>query len=312
MRVGASLGTAFGPGGATEGLASLLGQTRAADEAGLDCLTVGDHHVTAPAAYLQNVPTLGRLLAEWGDRPAGCLFILPLWHPVLMAEQIGSLAALASGTFIVQVGGGGGESQFAGMGARLADRRRFLDEGIPLVQALLLGDEVTSATWRVDKARIAPVPSRGLEWWIGGGAVATVRRAARLGDCWYANADLTPETARPLLDTYREACARYGREPLRIPIRKDVLIADSRVEAERMGGALMRAGYRGFPREAVAYGDPESVADQLSVFGQLGFTDVIIRTMNAPPAVAARSMALAGEVRTLLGREGPALPDRLP
>ena len=29
------------------------------------------------------------MLAEWGERPAGCLFLLPLWHPVLVAEQIG-------------------------------------------------------------------------------------------------------------------------------------------------------------------------------------------------------------------------------
>ena len=26
---------------------------------------------------------LGRLLANWGAAPAGCLFLLPLWHPVL-------------------------------------------------------------------------------------------------------------------------------------------------------------------------------------------------------------------------------------
>ncbi|HEX2564828.1 MAG TPA: hypothetical protein VHK25_12975 [Acidimicrobiales bacterium] len=32
---------------------------------------------------------LGRLLAEWGDRPAGALYLLPLWNPVLVAEQVG-------------------------------------------------------------------------------------------------------------------------------------------------------------------------------------------------------------------------------
>src|SRR3954452_15745456 len=29
---------------------------------------------------------LGRLLAEWGEAPAGCLFLLPLWHPNLDAR----------------------------------------------------------------------------------------------------------------------------------------------------------------------------------------------------------------------------------
>src|SRR3954468_2005305 len=53
-----------------------------APRAGLDSLFVGDQHVSA-TPYYQNTPMLGRLLAEWGDAPAGCLFLLPLWYPVL-------------------------------------------------------------------------------------------------------------------------------------------------------------------------------------------------------------------------------------
>jgi hypothetical protein len=72
-----------------------------------------------------------------------------------------------------------------------------------------------------------------------------------------------------------------------------------------VGGALVAGGYRGFDRKAVAYGDPHSVAEQCSVFSDLGFTDVIIRTMSPlPPEIgpegASRSVELAGEVRALL------------
>jgi hypothetical protein len=67
-----------------------------------------------------------------------------------------------------------------------------------------------------------------------------------------------------------------------------------------VGDALMAAGYRGFERGAVAYGDPPGVAEQLSGFADLGFTDVIIRTMTAPADASARSVLLAGEVRALL------------
>ena len=48
---------------------------------------VGDHHVT-DYAYYQNSPILARMLAHWFDKPAGALYLLPLWHPVLLAEQI--------------------------------------------------------------------------------------------------------------------------------------------------------------------------------------------------------------------------------
>jgi len=283
----------------------VLGQARAANRAGLDSLTLGDHHSTGPGGYVQNVPMLGRLLAEWTDRPAGCLFLVPLWNPVLMAEQIGTLAALSSGPFIVQAGLGGGGAQFKAMGTDLAQRAARLEEGIVVAQALLRGEAVENELWAIQGARVAPLPPEGTEWWIGGGVAKAIDRAARLGDCWYGNADLTPETAGRDMAVYREACARHGRSPVRIPIRKDVFIAEDRAEAEKVGDTLVAAGYRGFDRGAVAYGDPESVAQQLSVFEELGFTDVIIRTMSPIPVelgadAADRSVELAAEVRPRL------------
>ncbi len=309
MRVGISIGTTFstdGPGGHREGPRTVLNQAQAADRAGLDTLTLGDHHSTGPAGYVQNVPMLGRLLSEWTDRQVGCLFLVPLWHPVLMAEQIGTLAAMSSGPFIVQTGLGAGAEQFRAMSADIAQRAARLEEGILVVQALLRGETVDSELCGVLGARIAPLPPEGTEWWVGGGVPKAIDRAARLGDSWYGNADLTPDTAARDIEIYREACARYDRNPVRIPIRKDVLITDRRADAEKAGHALVAGGYRGFEREAVAYGDPASVAEQLSIFEDVGFTDIIVRTMAPlPPEIgsdaAARSVELAGEVRALLG-----------
>jgi alkanesulfonate monooxygenase SsuD/methylene tetrahydromethanopterin reductase-like flavin-dependent oxidoreductase (luciferase family) len=308
MRVGISVGTAFstnGPRGHREGPLEVLSQAQAANRAGLDSLTLGDHHATGPAGYVQNVPMLGRILAEWTDRPVGCLFLVPLWNPVLMAEQIGTLAALSSGPFIVQAGLGGGTDQFRAMGAELSQRGARFEEGVLVAQALLRGESVDSDLWDIRGAEVAPLPPDGVEWWIGGGAPKAIERAARIGDCWYGNADLTPETAHRDIEIYQAACARSGRRPVRIPIRKDVFIAEDRAEAEKVGNALVAGGYRGFDRQAVAYGDPDSVAEELSVFGALGFTDIIIRTMSPLPArmgteAAARSVELAADVRSRL------------
>jgi alkanesulfonate monooxygenase SsuD/methylene tetrahydromethanopterin reductase-like flavin-dependent oxidoreductase (luciferase family) len=217
-----------------------------------------------------------------------------------MAEQIGTLAAMASGPFIVQTGLGGGRAQFDAMGVRLNQRARFLEEGIVAVRALLAGETVSSAPWGIAGARIAPLPPNGVEWWIGADAPVAIDRAARLGDCWYGNANLTPTTAASTFSVYQEACSRHGRQPIRVPIRKDVFIAESRAEAEKVGDTLMAAGYRGFERPAVAYGDPTAVAEQLAVFSELGFTDVIIRIMPARSDAVVRSVELAGEVRDQL------------
>jgi len=307
-RIGISIGTTFsvdGPDGHRRGPRAVLAQARAAARAGLDSLTVGDHHATGPGGYVQNVPMIGRVLAEWPDRPIGCLFLVPLWHPVLMAEQIGTLAAMAGGPFIVQTGAGAGLDQFRAMGVPLDERAVRLEEGIRVAQGLLRGESLDSDLFGIEGARLAPLPPAGTEWWIGAGAPPAIDRAARLGDCWYGNANLTLESAAHQLAVYREACARHGREPVRLPLRKDVFVAERASQAEAVGNALVERGYRGFERGAVAYGDPAAVAEQLAPFAELGFTDIIIRTMEPlPPEVgpdaAARSVELAGQVRSLL------------
>ncbi len=299
MRVGLSLTSRLDVDDVRAGAADLVERARAARDADLDLLCIGDHHVS-PAPYFQNVPTIARLLAEWGERQAGALFLLPLWDPVLAAEQIGTLASFASGRFVLQIGLGGGRRQFGGMGQALAGRAARYDEAIRVVDGLLRGDEVTSEAFAVERARIAPLPPEPVEWWVGAAAPKALDRVARLGASWYGNADLTPETARSQLEALRAAGARHGTRPERIVIRKDVLVTADPDDARRLGDALVDGGYRGLPREAVAYGSPAQVAEQLAVYDELGFTDVVVRTMAVEPRIAHESIRLTGEVRRLL------------
>src|SRR5207248_11094527 len=115
MNVCVSLRSGYPPMDARTGARWMVERARAASDAGLDSLFVGDHH-NVPVPYYQNVPILGRLLAEWSERPVGALFLLPLWHPVLVAEQIGTLAAIADGRFIMQCAVGAGDEQFRAFG----------------------------------------------------------------------------------------------------------------------------------------------------------------------------------------------------
>jgi alkanesulfonate monooxygenase SsuD/methylene tetrahydromethanopterin reductase-like flavin-dependent oxidoreductase (luciferase family) len=119
MQVGISLTSNYPDvKGPRQGARCMIERAEAARRAGLDSLFVGDQHIS-PTPYYQNTPMLARLLAEWGEAPAGCLFLLPLWHPVVVAEQIGTLAAIAQGRFIMQCGLGWGEARFAAMGANI-------------------------------------------------------------------------------------------------------------------------------------------------------------------------------------------------
>ena len=135
MKVGVSLRSGYAPMDARTGARWLVERTRAARDAGLDSLFIGDHH-NVPVPYYQNVPMLGRLLAEWDDRPAGALFLLPLWHPVLLAEQIGTLASIAAGPFVMQCALGGGAEQFDALGVSMRTRPSRFEATLDIVRRL--------------------------------------------------------------------------------------------------------------------------------------------------------------------------------
>jgi len=256
----------------------MVERARAAADAGLDSLFVGDHH-NVPVPYYQNVPIVGRLLAEWDDRPAGALFLLPLWHPVLVAEQIGTLAAIARGPFIMQCAVGGGDEQFRVFDTSLRDRAVRMDAALDIVRALCRGESVTvtDGPWKIDRARIAPVPPDPLEVWIGGASERAVDRAARLGDAFLIGPEATPTEVGTLVQTYRDACARHGRSPSRIAVRRDVHVAATDDAADAVAGPIVAAGYRGFDPSAVIVGGPGRVTEAFEALGAAGCTDVIVR-----------------------------------
>jgi len=117
----------------------MIERARVAHVAGFASMSIGDHHNMANS-YAQNTPMMGRLLAEWPDRPAGCLFLVPLWHPLLMAEHIGTLASIHADRFIAQAAIGWGADQFAAFGTSERTRGRVMEEALPVVKRLLDGE----------------------------------------------------------------------------------------------------------------------------------------------------------------------------
>ena len=103
MKISISISSSHMVDDPREGARNMIERAKAAGDAGLEAMFIGDHHVT-PFPYYQNNPMLGRMLAEWSDKPFGALYLVPLWNPVLLAEQIGTLAAIGQGRFIMQCG----------------------------------------------------------------------------------------------------------------------------------------------------------------------------------------------------------------
>jgi alkanesulfonate monooxygenase SsuD/methylene tetrahydromethanopterin reductase-like flavin-dependent oxidoreductase (luciferase family) len=277
MKVGVSLRSGYAPMDARTGARWLVERARAARDAGLDSLFIGDHH-NVPVPYYQNVPMLGRLLAEWDDRPAGALFLLPLWHPVLLAEQIGTLASIAQGPFVMQCALGGGSEQFDALGVSMRTRPSRFEAALDIVRRLCAGEEVsTESPFSIVRARVAPVPPQPLEVWIGAAADPAIDRAARLGDAFLIGPEATPPQVQALVGTYREACARHGRTPATIAVRRDVHVGADDADAARVAGPILDRGYRGFDPAAPVVGGAARVAQAFADLGAMGCTDVIIR-----------------------------------
>ncbi len=299
MRIGVSLRTAFVVDDVRVGARWIVERAAAARDAGLDCLLVGDHHAT-PVPYYQNTPLLGRLLAEWGDGPFGALFLLPLWNPVLLAEQVGTLAALGRGRFVLPLAVGG-KDQFGPMGVHVRHRGRHFEAGLDVVRRLLAGETVTAGEpYHLHDARVSPVPLEPVEVWIGGTAESAVDRAARLGDGFLADAHLTPEQARQAIELYRTRCEVHGRTPGAMAIRRDVHVGADDADAERVAGPVVAAGYRGFDPSACTYGGVEQVTERLGAYAAMGFTDVIVRHLAEVQGEVLASYARLAQVRQAL------------
>ncbi|MFN0093951.1 MAG: LLM class flavin-dependent oxidoreductase [Dehalococcoidia bacterium] len=300
MRVGVSLTSSHDTTDVRAGARWMIERAAAARESGLDSLFVGDHHAM-PQPYYQNVPILGRLLAEWGDKPAGCLFLLPLWNPVLLAEQVGTLAAIHSGRFIVQCALGVGRQQFNAMGANMKTRPSAFEESLDICRRLWAGETVASnGRFTFTEARIAPLPPEPIDIWIGGTVEPSIDRAAKIAEGWLGGPDLTPDKAKSWAAFYQERRAAHGFEQGVTAIRKDIFVGESDAHAARIAEPILAKGYRGMDPSATVYGSPETVAKAFAELASWGYTDVIIRHLTDDQPEVTGSMRRLAEVKAMV------------
>lgn len=300
MKIGISVASAYPAGDPRDGARHMVDRTHAAADANLDSLFVGDHHAVS-SPYYQNMPMMGRMLAEWHKRPAGVLVLLPLWHPVLVAEQVATLACIHEAPFILQCGLGRSEAQFQAMSANIKHRPSAFEQSLACLRALWCGETVSlDGRWQIKNARISPLPPEAVEVWIGAGADVAINRAAKLGDVWLAEPSLTLAEANRSMAVYRDALALHSKPtPVTIAIRRDIYVAETLVEAQLVRQTLAQS-YRGFDPEALIIGDATTVAEAFRDVAALGFTDIIVRNLHPDPAHALASTARLKQVKVLL------------
>jgi alkanesulfonate monooxygenase SsuD/methylene tetrahydromethanopterin reductase-like flavin-dependent oxidoreductase (luciferase family) len=204
-----------------------------------------------------------------------------------VAEQIGTLAAVAQGPFVMQCGLGWGEDRFAAMGVNFKTRPSAFEEALDIIRRLLAGETVSaSRRFKITAASLALRPAQPVDVWIGAAAPPAIDRTARLAEGWIASPSLTNEEARAQVDFYRERCAAYGRSLGAVALRRDVYVGSSESEAQAVLRQALSEGYRSMPAEALIAGSADQVAEQFRIFETMGYTDILVRHLtNEQPKV---------------------------
>ena len=292
MKFGIILGQTFTDTGQAS-FDQLRERVQVAEELGFDLVCLGDRHLW-PSGFHEMLTTLAAL-APVTSRIQLCSsgFILPIYNPILLAEQAAHVDVISGGRLIFGLVLGYREEELAISDVLLRQRRvRFL-ENLEVISRLWAGESVTfqGKFFRCRDVRIGPLPVRKPRppIWIGGTADVVVRRAARLADGWLPSASLGRRELREKIRVYRNALDEFGKQGSLVVARLG-FVAKSRARARALVEKPLLAQYRRYSgwmkdtpegaryrygslddfRDRLILGTPGECIEQVAVYRDMG------------------------------------------
>jgi alkanesulfonate monooxygenase SsuD/methylene tetrahydromethanopterin reductase-like flavin-dependent oxidoreductase (luciferase family) len=233
-----------------ERLADDLDLVARAEELGFDAIVKGSHYSAHPLQSLQQIPFLAQAAMVAPRLRLVCgLVLLPLHKPLDIAEQLATLDIMCGGKLVFGCGIGYRDVEFSAFGLTRKQAAARFEECLLAVKRLWTEDfvDMTGSHFVLDHANstVKPLQKPMPPVWIGANADAAIRRAARLGDCWYINPHSTLTTLARQMDVYKRALDECGKPfPAELPVRREVFVARSREEAIRLAQPYLEVKYR--------------------------------------------------------------------
>jgi alkanesulfonate monooxygenase SsuD/methylene tetrahydromethanopterin reductase-like flavin-dependent oxidoreductase (luciferase family) len=228
-------------------------QVRLARAVGFSSVWASQHYLSDPFTYFQPIPTLARLAADARGMILGTgVLLLPLLHPVDVAEQLATLDVIADGRLVFGVGLGYRDVENLAFGHDPKQRVGRFEESLEVVERLWRGEPVDYEgryfTLRGARISMRPMQSPRPPVWLAANGDAGVRRAARLGDAWLMNPHADPGDARAPAGAVQSDAAR-GRPTGRHRDAADqgMLRRAGQRDGDRRVGGLHRAEVRRLP-----------------------------------------------------------------
>jgi alkanesulfonate monooxygenase SsuD/methylene tetrahydromethanopterin reductase-like flavin-dependent oxidoreductase (luciferase family) len=224
---------------------------KAADEAGIYCLHVAEHHATplnmvpVPGVYLGAVARATRRM-----RLGPLVYLLPLYSPLRLIEEICMLDHLSGGRLEVGVGRGVSPFELKYHKVEHADSREIFVDAFNCLSAGLTTDTLSYAGKYFQYENV-PIALRPLQqphpaFWYGSSNTTGSTWAGEHG-MHFVSLGPTP-FAKTNIDAFREALAKRGgaAQPkaefpggAAIGVQRHIFVADTEAEARRFGKPAM-------------------------------------------------------------------------
>jgi probable F420-dependent oxidoreductase len=300
-----------------------LRQVELAEALGFDSVWLEERHGGAgpyhpsPLIFLAGFATRTRRL-----RLGTAIAILPLYHPVRIAEDVAQLDVMSNGRVIFGAAIGYRPDEFAAFQTSLQGRGARFEEMLTLIRRLWTEESVTfeGERYQLSDFRLAPQPAQRPRppIWIGGLGELAMRRAATLGDAWLPGPSADLARLKAAQCRYHAHLAELGVDPLSRarPLMRDVVIAASDEAAEELAERHLLVLYRDhysrtshpliggqdpklaeLRRHRFIIGGPENVVEQIRYFRAHFEMDQLICRLHfpgMPPDVVTQAIRLIG------------------
>jgi alkanesulfonate monooxygenase SsuD/methylene tetrahydromethanopterin reductase-like flavin-dependent oxidoreductase (luciferase family) len=258
--------------GANQFVADIIDEAVYADALGMHSAWIGEHHfstlgvLSCPDLVLANVAARTRQL-----RLAPAVTVLPLHHPIRVAEQWATLDLISGGRVDFAAGRGYDRREYGPLGVSFENNQAIFEEGMEIVRRLWSSDGPIShhgAHYDFDEVAITPQPvQRPIPAYVASFSQPSIALAGRLG-CGLIVAPfaaaMTFGGLRQVGDLYHESCAAHGQQPGRLMCSYFIHFADTPQEE-----AAARARQLRYYRECVIAafpGDPATAPPSYRYF----------------------------------------------